>query len=482
MSPFVGRSGFGQNVPIVVAIASVGMSSFLLGWFMKGRHNDRYPKAAVSGSGAQSQNADSLRTRESLVDQAEAVPASELVGYLRQLPMKALNPRGPMPPHSTARAVLVCASGKGGVGKSTTSVNLAYMLKELGLEVGLLDLDIYGPSLPQLVKLPMEAGVMQNEAGRIVPLDYAGVGLMSWGYIQPGEAATIRAPIANEMTKKLLTDVEWGALDVLLVDTPPGTGDVLLSLAQTLAVDGAVLVTTANDLSLADVVKGVKMFEKVEIPPLLAVLNMASFECHKCGYEHELFADGSVAQLPSFLTSKSIGLLRLPLDPELSRAPAYPLPPHLFAYPYVRNIDFESRPAWKGYRRLAHAVLSALLGVGVEKPVRSGEAAAASLFVRAGGMLEVRLKGGELKSIECGRLRAACKCAHCVDDMTGELKIDQQKILKDRTIRAKDVEKVGNYAVNIHWADGHCTLIATKALEELVGSTVSGIRQAKEIM
>ena len=128
-------------------------------------------------------------------------------------------------------------------------------MKQIGFEVGLLDLDIYGPSLPELVRLPPHCAT-QNQEGRIIPIDYGGVGLMSWGYISPGEASTwgpeggdwrcfwprIRAPIANQIVNQLLTGVEWGPLDVFIIDSPPGTGDVLLSIAQTLAVDGSVLV------------------------------------------------------------------------------------------------------------------------------------------------------------------------------------------------------------------------------------------------
>ncbi|CAE8600148.1 unnamed protein product, partial [Polarella glacialis] len=404
----------------------------------------------------------------------------QLRAFLRQLPSKPIGPRGQRldEAHSSAKAILLCASGKGGVGKSTIAVNLAYMLKQMGLEVGLLDLDIYGPSLPELVKVPEENCVTQNEAGRIIPIDYGGVALMSWGYVRPGEASTIRAPIANQIVTQLLTLVEWGPLDVLVIDSPPGTGDVLLTLAQTLSVDGAVLVTTSNTLSLADVAKGMQLFDKVEIPPLLVVRNMATTCCEACGYEQPLFADAALAGLAGFLRDRQVGLMDLPLDPLLSKAPMSFQPAMTYSYPFVRNPDHEARPAWAGLGRLAHAVLETLLGTEIQGEATAGEAAAvgpvrpkeaaAALRLRAGGLLEVRLRGGELRPVACGELRAACRCAHCVDDMTGEVKIDQAKIRADQTVRAKGVEVVGNYAVSIVWADGHSSIIATRALVELV--------------
>lgn len=396
--------------------------------------------------------------------------AKPLVGLLRQLPAKALGPRGQGgAAHSTAHAVLVCASGKGGVGKSTVSVNLAYMLRHLGLEVGLLDLDVYGPSLPELVRLPPNP-VMQNRAGRIVPVDYGGVALMSWGYVQPGEAATIRAPIVNQIVTQLLTLVEWGSLDVLIIDSPPGTGDVLLSLAQTLPVDGAVLVTTANRVSLADVVKGVQLFEKVEIPPLMVAVNMATLCCESCGNEQELFADGALGKLPDFLSSRSVGLLRMPFDPLLSQAPARPEPPLVRNYPFVYNLDNEVRPAWSAFRRLAMEVLESLLGHRRGGGGTSGTGASASaatkLRLKPGGQLEVRLRGGDLHPVDCGELRAMCRCALCVDDMTGEVKIDRERVRADKSLKAKEVGVVGNYGASVLWADGHRTLVSLRALEE----------------
>lgn len=447
---------------LAAIVGSVATLSFLAGCqFSKYSSKSKKPKAQVSGS---------RLCDEEVVGQ---LSADQLRAFLRQLPAKPIGPRGQPASevHSTARAILLCASGKGGVGKSTLSVNLAYMLQQMGLEVGLLDLDIYGPSLPELVRVPPDSA-RQNQAGRLIPIDYAGVALMSWGFIQPGQASTIRAPIANQIVAQLLTSVEWGALDVLVIDSPPGTGDVLLSLAQTLPVDGSVLVTTSNTLSLADVAKGLQLFDKVEIPALMVIRNMSCSYCEVCGHKQDLFADSSLKGLDDFLRGRNLPSLEIPLDHHLSQAPSSYQPSLAHAYPYVRNPENQDRPAWVALSRLSHAVLESILGVGDYTASNlARKEAAAGLRLRPGGLLEVRLKGGELHPISCGELRAACRCAHCVDDLTGEVKIDQDKLRHDQSLRARDVEKVGNYAVSVLWSDGHSTLVATQALARMVGGS-----------
>lgn len=418
--------------------------------------------------------------REDITDE-EYRRATQLAGFVRQLPQRNLGPRQQAQGdkgHSTARAVLLCASGKGGVGKSTTAVNLAYALHELGLKVGVLDLDIYGPSLPELVKLP-EDSILQNQQGFLKPATYGGVQVMSWGYVQPGQSATIRAPIVNQITAQLLTMVVWGDLDVLVIDSPPGTGDVHLSLAQSLQVDGAVLVTTANLLSLADVAKGIQLFEKVEIPVLLTVVNMSCIACEACGHEQDLFIDDVTEEIPGYLRKRNVGLFRMPLDPLLSKAPMHPEPELMLSYPFIRNEDNEGRPAWLGFRRLAAATLQAMLGDSGGAPTTVRAAApATALRLRTGGLLEVRVQGGDLRPVPCGEIRAACRCAHCVDDVTGEVKIDREKVRADVNLKAKGVEPVGNYAWSVEWADGHRTLVSIKALEEMVGG--AAVKPKKE--
>lgn len=397
------------------------------------------------------------------VEAGQTMTTKELLRLIAQLPAKRFgNAPGAK---NSAKGILVCASGKGGVGKSTVSVNLAFMLKRMGLEVGLLDLDVYGPSLPSLVKLP-PIPMMQNSQGRIAPLDYGGVALVSWGYIEPTQAAAVRSPILNQMVAQLLTSVDWGLLDILIIDSPPGTGDVLLSLGQTLPVDGAIIVTTANHISLADVLKGVQLFEKLAIPPLLVVANMASLRCEKCGHDQDLFTDSAMEKLPYLLESKGVGLVKIPMDPALSQAPRSPMPPNACKYPFVRNPDNDARPAAAAFRHLAHMALESLLGV-TSGEARPGERT--TLKLRPGGRLEVRLGSGKLRGLEASEVRAACRCAHCIDEITGEVKIDREAVRRDLRLQATNVWAVGNYAVNVKWSDGHNSVVALRALEQMVG-------------
>ncbi len=172
--------------------------------------------------------------------------------------------------------VLAVASGKGGVGKSTFAANLACALKNLGNEVGLLDLDIYGPSLPIILGISEQPKTTEDR--KLIPIDYNGIKVMSFGFISGNETPTIwRGPLVSRMTEQFFRDVEWGALDYLVLDLPPGTGDVQLTLTQKLRISGAIIVTTPQDIALADVRKGADMFRKVQAPILGVIENMSGF-------------------------------------------------------------------------------------------------------------------------------------------------------------------------------------------------------------
>ncbi|HEY5226839.1 MAG TPA: Mrp/NBP35 family ATP-binding protein [Methylovirgula sp.] len=186
--------------------------------------------------------------------------------------------------------IIAVASGKGGVGKSTTAVNLALSLAGLGWRIGILDLDIFGPSLPRLLG---SRDKPQLEARRIQPLDAYGMKAMSIGFMVPEEEAMVwRGPMVTSAVQQMLRDVAWGELDCLVIDMPPGTGDTQLSLAQTVALSGAVIVSTPQDLALIDARRGVTMFNKVNVPILGVVENMSYFLCPHCGGRSEIFAHG----------------------------------------------------------------------------------------------------------------------------------------------------------------------------------------------
>jgi ATP-binding protein involved in chromosome partitioning len=189
------------------------------------------------------------------------------------------------------RHVIAVASGKGGVGKSTTSVNLALALQAQGLKVGLLDADIYGPSAPKLFGIQGKPRVLE---GRILePMDGYGIRVMSIGFMVDEDAAMIwRGPMVMSAITQMLREVAWGELDVLVVDMPPGTGDAQLTMAQATPLAGAVIVSTPQDLALIDARRGVAMFKRVEIPILGIVENMATFVCPHCGETSHIFGHG----------------------------------------------------------------------------------------------------------------------------------------------------------------------------------------------
>ena len=189
------------------------------------------------------------------------------------------------------RHVVAVSSGKGGVGKSTVAVNLAVALAQAGRRVGVLDADIYGPNIPTMFGERRRPSVVGDRgAEKIEPLEAHGVRLMSLGFLlDPDQAAIMRGPMISGILKQFLEQVEWGELDWLVIDMPPGTGDAQLSLVQTIRLDGVVMVTTPQDVATGDVLRGIRMFERVKTPVLGIVENMAGFVCPCCGERYEIF-------------------------------------------------------------------------------------------------------------------------------------------------------------------------------------------------
>ena len=208
--------------------------------------------------------------------------------------------------------IIVVSSAKGGVGKSTTSVNLALGLQQQGAKVGLLDADIYGPSVPMMLGT-MDQKPQSPDGKMMMPIESCGLYTNSVGYLVPAESATIwRGPMASKALAQIINETWWPDLDYLVIDMPPGTGDIQLTLSQQIPVTGALVVTTPQDLALADAIKGISMFNKVDVPVLGIVENMSYHICSNCGHHENIFGTGGAAKMAQ---EYSVPLLaQLPLD------------------------------------------------------------------------------------------------------------------------------------------------------------------------
>ena len=215
-------------------------------------------------------------------------------------------------PVVNVKNIIAIASGKGGVGKSTTTVNLAYALQQEGAKVGILDADIYGPSVPIMFGKQGDHPTSADNK-RMLPVETDGIVSNSIGYLVPAENATVwRGPMASRALSQLVNDTQWPVLDYLLVDMPPGTGDIQLTMSQQVPLTAAIVVTTPQDIALADATKGIAMFEKVETPVLGLIENMSYFQCRKCGEREYIFAQEGGQRLADRHNVPLLGAL--PLD------------------------------------------------------------------------------------------------------------------------------------------------------------------------
>src|SRR5688572_18746320 len=226
-------------------------------------------------------------------------------------PSREIGADDPVP---EVKNVVLVMSGKGGVGKSTVATNLALALKKQGATVGLLDADIYGPSIPTMLGV---TGQPLAQDGRIIPLERHGIKLMSIGFLleDPKSAVVWRGPMLHGALLQFLKDVQWGKLDFLLLDLPPGTGDVALTLSQRVRSNGAVIVTTPQEVALQDVYKSVSMNQKVGIPIIGVVENESYYVCDGCSKKHELFGSGGGQKIADFAQAPLLG--QIPLNPQV---------------------------------------------------------------------------------------------------------------------------------------------------------------------
>ncbi|MBI5507258.1 MAG: P-loop NTPase [Deltaproteobacteria bacterium] len=365
------------------------------------------------------------------------------------------------------RHIIAIGSGKGGVGKSTVSVNLALALRQRGARVGLVDADIHGPSVPVMLGLPTGEPPAMTAEERIVPATRHGLKLISMAMLTGDDnPAILRGPMVSKYLRLFVGSVDWGRLDYLLLDLPPGTGDTQLTLAQSFPLSGAIIVTTPQEVSLRIARRGLRMFETVHVPVLGIVENMSTFTCPHCGGATDIFRRGGGALLSQALGVPFLGAIPLDgkvvecgdegrpivsdrpesaaalayvaiaaqLERALERLPAAGLQP--FEWAWEKN---EGGPAWlESAARLA-----------------GGHTTAIGLRRRDPRTLSVLWEDGGRSDFDVRDLRLACRCAFCVEETSGRALLDPKKVRAD--VAPLKIKSVGNYAVAITWNDGHST-------------------------
>ena len=336
-------------------------------------------------------------------------------------------------------ALIAVASCKGGVGKSTVAAALARELAHRGHRVGLLDTDIFGPSIPILFDC-RDRELQAGPGNTLLPAEVAGLKLMSFGFWLGDAPAVMRGPMVTNYIQQLLHGVHWGELDYLFLDLPPGTGDIQLTITQAVKLNGAVVVTTPQPLALADVGKGILMFDKVSVPVLGVVENMAYFEAG--GERHAVFGSDGGRQLQERFGVAVLG--QLPLDPER------------YGRTFANGLDLPEIAA------AADQMVRALGKASVAQEAISVEHDAERITLR--------WADGRSVSVANRALRASCRCAHCINEFTGERMANPSAVPAD--IHPQEIRTVGNYALAVTWSDGHSTgLFPYAAIEQLAATS-----------
>jgi ATP-binding protein involved in chromosome partitioning len=267
----------------------------------------------------------------------EAAPAADTTPAQIKAGHGTINNKKPVP---GVGKIIAIGSGKGGVGKSTFTANLAISLARQGKKVGVIDADIYGPSLPMIFG-KREEKPRSNSERKIIPVEAYGIKFMSFGFfISEGDPVIWRGPMLGGVLNQFLFDVDWTGTDYLLIDLPPGTGDIQLSMIQNAHVDGAIIISTPQDIALLDAKKGAEMFKKLNLPIIGMVENMSTFICDHCGTEHHIFGQGGVAKAVEQLEIDFLG--GIPLEIELRTGSDR-------GQPYMTEDRFKERPVWKSF-------------------------------------------------------------------------------------------------------------------------------------
>ena len=365
--------------------------------------------------------------------------------------------------------LIAVASGKGGVGKSTVSVNLALALQQFGGRVGLVDADIFGPSIPVMLGLPTGVQPESTEGPdhKFIPPAPSGVKVMSMGMLTGDDnPAILRGPMVGKFLKSFIDGVQWGQLDALIFDLPPGTGDTQLTLAQSLPLSGAVIVTTPQDVSLKIARRGLRMFETLHVPILGIIENMSTFTCPHCQKNTDVFRSGGGERMSAQLGVPFLG--SIPLDADIVTGGDEGRPTLL---------DKPNSVAAQAYRSMATALADQVQGLPtlwlrpfvwtwesgegepawVESAVRppGSRTTAIGLRRRDARTLSALWQDGHRDNFDVRDLRLACRCAACIEEITGRTLLNPKSVPPDVTPRV--ISSIGNYAITINWSDGHST-------------------------
>ncbi len=342
-------------------------------------------------------------------------------------------------PVPRVKHIIAVASGKGGVGKSTVTANLALALAMTGAKVGIMDADVYGPSIPIILGIAEKPKSVDQ---RILPVEKYGLKVISMGFfIAANEAVIWRGPMLHKMVNDFLKIVDWGVLDYLVVDLPPGTGDIQLSLCQTIPLTGAVIVSTPQDVAWNVAQKAIVMFDKLNAPVLGIIENMSHFNCSACTHREEIFGSGGARRAATTLGIPFLGeiplvtKLRLSADSGDPMVHAEPLSPVSVEFIKIsKNLSEQ---------------------VDLQASTQNLKIIPKKIGAAGGPEILIEWSDGQLGIYPSRDLRLACPCATCVDEWTGEKMVNQSQISLD--IKPLQMTTVGRYALQIIWSDGHAT-------------------------
>ena len=380
------------------------------------------------------------------------------------------------------RKLIAISSGKGGVGKSTVTVNVAVALARMGLRVGIVDADIYGPSIPGMLGIVGNRPPAMSPEKKVIPAEAFGIKVMSMAMLSDDDSpAILRGPMVTKYLQMFVAQVEWGELDVLLLDLPPGTGDIQLTLAQAFPLTGAIVVSTPQDVSLKIARRGLRMMQQVNVPIIGVIENMSGFGCASCGEITHIFSKGGGESI-----AREIGV------PFLGAVPIDPAIVHTGDAGTPMVSEHPDTPAAQVYVKIAEALVDDSFAKGglalpFDWRVSEGTGKPVDTALTDGGApnivialnydeigLAIRWQDGFEQNISSRDLRLQCRCAACRDEMSGAQILDLSSV--PQTVAPTRIWSLGNYALGIAFNDGHNTGIYTfKALRGMQSAEIEDV-------